>query len=340
MTRIEIDSVIPRKSFYQWDKNQRIKLYDIPENAQIHFSSTVDRLDALVVKPYIENDVWYANVPNCMFTLSGTITVFVYRYEGDVGYTEFKKDFKVNPREKPDDYVYTETELEDYKRISEGYEQNVHYEQTTKEVMEILQPLSDNLQYMTYRKRSLLSSVNTNTDGFGYDDSKMQITLPMKTGFSIYQAPPSLSNTLELDMYFHFLTYYAYGVSMKQYIRMNLNTIAVNGGSHTAQYAMAGVMQFSESIKDVDYVYYMDDGDEKNSIIEKLLSPIPVLIQVLDDALIFTFRNYEVYSILIDDCLEAGNSDMYYIKAELYNVEYYTPQELSDALDKLSGEVI
>ena len=121
---------------------------------------------------------------------------------------------------------------------------------------------------------------------------------------------------------------------------MNLNTIAVNSGSHTAQYAMAGVMQFSESIKDVDYVYYMDDGDEKNSIIEKLLSPIPVLIQVLDDALIFTFRNNEVYSILIDDCLEAGNSDMYYIKAELYNVEYYTPQELSDALDKLSGEVI
>ena len=99
-------------------------------------------------------------------------------------------------------------------------------------------------------------------------------------------------------------------------------------------------MQFSESIKDVDYVYYMDDGDEKNSIIEKLLSPIPVLIQVLDDALIFTFRNYEVYSILTDDCLKAGNSDMYYIKAELYNVEYYTPQELSDALDKLSGEVI
>ena len=141
-------------------------------------------------------------------------------------------------------------------------------------------------------------------------------------------------------MYFHFLTYYAYGTSMKQDIRMNLNTIAVNSGSHTAQYAMAGVMQFSESIKDVDYVYYMDDGDEKNSIIEKLLSPIPVLIQVLDDALIFTFRNNEVYSILIDDCLEAGNSDMYYIKAELYNVEYYTPQELSDALDKLSGEVI
>ena len=104
--------------------------------------------------------------------------------------------------------------------------------------MEILQPLSDNLQYMTYRKRSLLSSVNTNTDGFGFDDSKMQITLPMKTGFSIYQAP-NLSNTLELDMYFHFNTYYAYGTSMTQYIRMNLNTIAVNGGSHTAQYAMA-----------------------------------------------------------------------------------------------------
>ena len=127
---------------------------------------------------------------------------------------------------------------------------------------------------------------------------------------------------------------------MKQYIRMNLNTIAVNAGSHTAPYAMAGVMQFSESIKDVDYVYYMDDGDEKNRIIEKLLSPIPVLIQVLDDSLIFTFRNYEVYSILMDDCLKGGNSDMYYIKAELYNVEYYTPQELSDALDKLSGEVI
>lgn len=217
--------------------------------------------------------------------------------------------------------------------FAENYEQNIHYQQTVQEVTDVLTPLANTLPYMTYRKRGLLSSVDSITNPFQYNDDAMQIALP------IYYKPTE-TDTLELDMHLYFLSHYAYGTPTEQHIRMNLNTIALNDRSTTAQYALAGIMQFSESIKDVDSIYYMDDGDEKNSTIEKLLSPIPVLIQVFPyDHWEFSFQNDAVYSILTGDCLATGNST-YRMEAELYKVEYYTPQELSDALDLLNGEVV
>lgn len=84
-------------------------------NTEIHFSSPNDTKGAYVVLPVIENGIALADIPNILLTVSGRIDVFVYRND----HTCVRGVFVVAPREKPDDYVYTETEVWRYEKFVE-----------------------------------------------------------------------------------------------------------------------------------------------------------------------------------------------------------------------------
>lgn len=108
-----------REAFYQWDLEQKITGTSFRVGDQIHFT-TPSMSNALVVVCYdIEGDV-VADVPNVL--LQGVEPITAYRYRGHR--TRHEYIFPIVQRAKPDDYVYTETEVKSFealeKQIAEG----------------------------------------------------------------------------------------------------------------------------------------------------------------------------------------------------------------------------
>lgn len=103
-----------RKEFFQWDLNQKIIVED-SSITEVHFWNGIEEC-ALVCEVYEENGKRLANVPNIL--LQERLSIRVYAYCGDC-YTKDYKLYKVTPREKPADYVYTETEIKSYEKLDE-----------------------------------------------------------------------------------------------------------------------------------------------------------------------------------------------------------------------------
>lgn len=61
----------------------------------------------------MEGGINYVNVPNIL--LQDELKLRVYAYNRD--YTKFEEDFKIIPRSKPADYVYTPTEIKSFEAL-------------------------------------------------------------------------------------------------------------------------------------------------------------------------------------------------------------------------------
>ena len=93
-----------RKSFYQWDINRKIIIND-ETIKEVHFCNRQGECSLVV-----EVNDGVANVPNIMLQTNNCINV--YAYDGEA--TRHSKTFLVKARSKPEDYVYTETEIKNY----------------------------------------------------------------------------------------------------------------------------------------------------------------------------------------------------------------------------------
>ena len=100
-----------RLSFYQWDINQRL-LIDNEEIEEVHFSNAYSA-NALVCEVYVENGSRLVNVPNIL--LQADLTIKAYGCCNECVREE--ESYLVMPREKPEDYVYTETEVKRYEDL-------------------------------------------------------------------------------------------------------------------------------------------------------------------------------------------------------------------------------
>ena len=98
-----------RKSFTQWDLNRKIIVED-DSITQVHFTNLLNK-NALVSE--VKNHL--ADVPNVLLQDYGTI--LIYGYDGN--YTKYVEAFRVVRREKPEDYLYTETEVLNYNNLLE-----------------------------------------------------------------------------------------------------------------------------------------------------------------------------------------------------------------------------
>ena len=97
-----------REKFYQWDLNRRILVED-DSITQVHFANAATPT-AYVVS--VSNGM--ANVPNIILQQNFDIKVYGY----DKEFTKFEKTFEVEKRSKPQDYVYTETEILNYETLA------------------------------------------------------------------------------------------------------------------------------------------------------------------------------------------------------------------------------
>ena len=102
-----------REHFYQWDLDRQIAVED-SSIVEVHFCNRTDECSLVV-------DVvdGVANVPNII--LQNSFDVRVFGYDGKA--TLHDKVFKVKPRTKPADYVYTETVIKSIDEILEAAEQ-------------------------------------------------------------------------------------------------------------------------------------------------------------------------------------------------------------------------
>ena len=105
-----------RSHFWQWDINQKLKI-DSGHACEVHFRDP-DGATALVVSTYTLDGQTVANVPNKLLQGSDSILAWVYICEGDEC-TKQEARFAVWPRQKPADYVYTETEIKRFDDLDE-----------------------------------------------------------------------------------------------------------------------------------------------------------------------------------------------------------------------------
>ena len=92
-----------RGSFYQWDHDQKLLVEDARVE-QLHFSAEEN---ALVCPVYEKDGLRIADVPNILLQEEGILKVFGVCG----GRTLYARSFRINPKEKPDDYIYTETQV-------------------------------------------------------------------------------------------------------------------------------------------------------------------------------------------------------------------------------------
>ena len=105
-----------RTQLYQWDLNRRLRIAD-PKVTEVHFCNGSDDC-ALVVKTYTDDTYdgnLYADIPNII--LQSDLPIKAYAYINDT-YTQDCLCFKVIKRNKPSDYVYTETEIKSYEYLN------------------------------------------------------------------------------------------------------------------------------------------------------------------------------------------------------------------------------
>lgn len=116
-------TIIPdREGFLtQWDKNRTVIISGIEDekigNTVVHFSSPNDSQNkAHVLKAYVDDDgLVRAEFPNIFLTFPGRVDVNIYTDD----HTCAIGVLVVMPHEKPDDYIYEETEVLDWRTLDD-----------------------------------------------------------------------------------------------------------------------------------------------------------------------------------------------------------------------------
>ena len=111
-----------RSYAYQWDSNIYVILPKAKIGEEIHFAHRKDK-KALVMTAIEIDSVIVAEVPNLLLQRAGFIQVYHFISDKKGNRTINRDELKVLKREKPDDYLYEESEIWSWeyldKRITE-----------------------------------------------------------------------------------------------------------------------------------------------------------------------------------------------------------------------------
>ena len=105
-----------REYFYQWDIDRKLIVED-PTVKEAHFTNRATN-DAYVCETYVEDGITLVNVPNILLQTNWRIQAYAY----DGKHTKHDVCYEVKSRSKPNDYVYTETEIKNYDALLERVE--------------------------------------------------------------------------------------------------------------------------------------------------------------------------------------------------------------------------
>lgn len=101
---------------WQWDTGRQIDCAGLQAGTKVQFAYSDTQTLSTTVKTADGASV--ADVPNQLLLRSGALMVYAYVTEADgVSYTKYAARFNVQARPKPDDYVYTPTEVQSWQTI-------------------------------------------------------------------------------------------------------------------------------------------------------------------------------------------------------------------------------
>lgn len=105
-----------RRNFWQWDSGQRLLVGDTA-CGEVHYCNGTGDC-ALVTKiETLESGLRVAAVPNILLQSSDTIVAYLYQVDEHGARTRQDYRFRVLPRNRPDNYVYTEDEVLRWERL-------------------------------------------------------------------------------------------------------------------------------------------------------------------------------------------------------------------------------
>lgn len=107
-----------RESFYQWELNQLVTDENFKLDDEVDFS-TIKTRQALVVKVKEKNGVLVAEVPNILLQDYHPIFVHWIALDETGEYVQKEAEFEVKRRARPQDYVYSETEIWSYSELEQ-----------------------------------------------------------------------------------------------------------------------------------------------------------------------------------------------------------------------------
>lgn len=93
----------------QWDINRELRItgYDYTTTPIFHFAHNNDE-EALTQIGVVDGEYVKVSVPNILLQTAERIIVYIYIHENDIGTTVYKLDIPVDPKPKPNDYVYSD----------------------------------------------------------------------------------------------------------------------------------------------------------------------------------------------------------------------------------------
>lgn len=136
-----------RKSFFQWDINQKLIIYD-DSITEVHFCNKSDDCALVCEVNNYEEGLSVVSVPNIL--LQDCRDIRVYGVAAD--HTEHYARFAVISRSKPADYIYTETEVKNWEELLERMntleyesipEQKAQIEANTNDIENLKEEIKD-----------------------------------------------------------------------------------------------------------------------------------------------------------------------------------------------------
>ena len=111
-----------RSYFWQWDLCQKLIVEDDCACKEVHFCNGTSETSLVCLIEEVDG-VRTAKVPNILLQTEGMLTAYLCTRTEDGTETKISQHFQVLPRAKPDDYVYTETEVLNYHHLAERIDQ-------------------------------------------------------------------------------------------------------------------------------------------------------------------------------------------------------------------------
>ncbi len=97
--------------FWQWDFNQQLIVND-PDCTEVHFSNGIYENS-----PVCEVKDGKVDVPNILLQEATPLEVFCFVNTGGSGYTRYAQVFLIKQRNRPDNYIYTETQVKTFETL-------------------------------------------------------------------------------------------------------------------------------------------------------------------------------------------------------------------------------
>lgn len=105
---------------YQWDTNRRLGIFPSQGESlnEVHFASDNDT--ALVLEVKTDSVGMYVEIPNVLMQENNYLHVWGVLHHPNGRQTVASCHLRIHKRARPDDYVYTETDIMDYRILENG----------------------------------------------------------------------------------------------------------------------------------------------------------------------------------------------------------------------------